>query len=122
MIERFSLVASLFEWLKHRDCDQYNVGSKPTCIILLCPWQRYFTAPSHTRVSSHAVLNCSHISTKLKNQIKTSIEQQYLDISRKQVGVIAYPMTLCLRCFPASQEDEYRGKIKKMTPISPKMP
>ena len=31
---------------------------------------------------------------------------------RKQVGVIAYPMYLRLRRFPASQEDKYRDKKK----------
>ena len=31
----------------------------------------------------------------------------------KQIGVIAYPMYLCLCCFPASQEDKYRDKKNK---------
>ena len=42
---------SVVKWLKHRTDDQHGLGSKPTCAILLCPWQ--------------AVLNCNHISTKL---------------------------------------------------------
>ena len=32
--------------LKHRADDQHGLGSKPTCAILLCPWERHFTALS----------------------------------------------------------------------------
>ena len=39
-------VGSVVEWLKHRTDDQYGLGSKPTCVILLCPWERHFTALS----------------------------------------------------------------------------
>ena len=39
-------VGSVVEWLKHRTDDQYGLGSKPTCAILLCPWERHFTALS----------------------------------------------------------------------------
>ena len=28
------------------DCDRHGLGSKPTRIILLCPWERHFTAVS----------------------------------------------------------------------------
>ena len=34
------------EWLKHRARDQHGLGSKPTRAILLCPWERHFTARS----------------------------------------------------------------------------
>ena len=37
---------SVVEWLKHRTDDQHGGGSKPTCAILLCPWERHFTALS----------------------------------------------------------------------------
>ena len=40
------LVDSVVEWLKHHACDQHDLGSKPTRVILLCPWERYFTALS----------------------------------------------------------------------------
>ena len=36
--------SSVVEWLKHRAYDQHGPGSKPTCAILLCPWERHFTA------------------------------------------------------------------------------
>ena len=39
-----TMVASVVEWLKHRIDDQHGLGSKPTCAILLCPWERHFTA------------------------------------------------------------------------------
>ena len=32
--------------VKHRTDDQHGLGSKPTCAILLCPWERHFTALS----------------------------------------------------------------------------
>ena len=35
------LVGSVAEWLKHRTDDQHGLGSKPTCAILLCPWERH---------------------------------------------------------------------------------
>ena len=39
-------LGSVVEWLKHRTDDQHSLGlgSKPTCAILLCPWERHFTA------------------------------------------------------------------------------
>ena len=40
------LSRSFVEWLKHRTDDQHGLGSKPTCAILLCPWERHFTALS----------------------------------------------------------------------------
>ena len=40
------IVDSVVEWLKHRTDDQHGLGSKPTCTILLCPWERHFTALS----------------------------------------------------------------------------
>ena len=34
------------EYLEQRDCDQNGCGSKPTCAILLCPWnfEKHFRA------------------------------------------------------------------------------
>ena len=61
-------VGSVVEWLKPRARDQHGLGSKPNRAILLCPWERHFTALSLAWWSWKAVLNYS------------------------QVGVIAYPM------------------------------
>ena len=61
----FRHVGSVVEWLKHRTDDQHGLGSKPTCAILLCPWERRFTALSPASWSWQTVLNCNHISTKL---------------------------------------------------------
>ena len=59
-------VGSVVEWLKYRTDDQHSPGSKPTCAILLCSWERHFTALSPAWWWSwQAVLNYSHISTKL---------------------------------------------------------
>ena len=58
-------VGSMVEWLKHRTDDQHGLGSKPTCAILLCPWERHFTALSPAWWSWQAVLNYSNISTKI---------------------------------------------------------
>ena len=60
-----AIVGSVVEWLKRRARDQHGLGSKPTCAILLCPWERHFTALSPAWWSWQAVLNYSHISIKL---------------------------------------------------------
>ena len=39
-------VGSVVEWSKRRAHDQHGLGSKPTRAILLCPWERHFTAHS----------------------------------------------------------------------------
>ena len=56
----------MVEWLKCHACDQHGLGSKPTCAILLCPWERHFMAHSPAWWSWYAVLNYSHISVKLQ--------------------------------------------------------
>ena len=62
-----------------------NLGSKPTCAILLCPWERHFTAVSSAWWSWQAVLNYSHFSIKL--QADSNI------LASPEAGrVIAYPM------------------------------
>ena len=58
-------VGSVVEWLKRRTRDQHDLGSKPTLAILLCSWERHFTAHSPAWWSWQAVLNYSHISIKL---------------------------------------------------------
>ena len=35
---------NVVEWLKYQTDDQHGLGSKPTCAILLCLWERHFTA------------------------------------------------------------------------------
>ena len=68
---KYLIVGSMVEWLKRRARDQHGLGSKPTCAILLCPWERYFTALSPAWWSWQAVLNYSYISIKL--QINSNI-------------------------------------------------
>ena len=36
----------MVEWLEHQECDRHGLGSKPTRAILLCSWERHFTALS----------------------------------------------------------------------------
>ena len=64
-IKHVLIVGSVFEWLKCRAYDQHGFGSKPTLAILLCYWERYFTAHSSAWWSWQAVLNFNHISIKL---------------------------------------------------------
>ena len=52
--------------LKHHAYDQHGSGSKPTCAILLCSWERHFMELSLTWWSWQAVLNFNHISIKLQ--------------------------------------------------------
>ena len=59
-------LSSVVEWLKRRTHNQHGLGSKPTRAILLCPWERHFTAHSPAWRSWQAVLNYSHISIKLQ--------------------------------------------------------
>ena len=63
-------VGSVVEWLERRAYDQHGLGSKPTRAILLCPWERHFTAHSPAWWSWQAVLNYSHISIKLQADSK----------------------------------------------------
>ena len=39
---------------------------RPTCAILLCPWERHLMTPYFAWWSWHAVLNFSHISIKFQ--------------------------------------------------------
>ena len=59
-------VGSVIEWLKRRARNQHGLGSKSTRAILLCPWERHFTAHSPAWWSWQADLNYSHISIKLQ--------------------------------------------------------
>ena len=45
-VNRHSFVGSVVKWLKRRPYDRHSLGSKPTRAILLCPWERHFTALS----------------------------------------------------------------------------
>ena len=59
-------VSSIVKQLKHCAYDQYNLGSKPTRAIQLCPWERHLMALFPAWWSWQAVLNYSHISIKLQ--------------------------------------------------------
>ena len=56
----------MVEWLKRRAYDQNGLVSKPTCALLLCPWERDVTAHSPVWWSWQAVLNFNLISIKLQ--------------------------------------------------------
>ena len=58
-------LGSVVEWLRHRTDNQLGLSSKPTCAILLCHWEKHFTALSPAWWSWQAVLNYNNISTKL---------------------------------------------------------
>ena len=59
-------VSSVVKWLKCWARDQHGLSSKPTCAILLCPWERHFTAYFPAWWSWQAVPNYSHIFIKLQ--------------------------------------------------------
>ena len=75
----------MVEWLKHRTDNQRGLGSKPTCAILLYPWERHFTALSPAWWSWQEVLNYSNISIKL-------LADSNILASPEAGRVIAYPM------------------------------
>ena len=56
-----TFVGSMVEWLECRDCNRHGLGTKSTRAILLCPWERHFTALSPAWWSWQAVLNFSYI-------------------------------------------------------------
>ena len=75
------IVGSVVEWLKHRADDRHDLGSKPTRAILLCPWERHFTALSPGWWSWQEALNYSNISTKLlADSNVSSLKNQVLKI------------------------------------------
>ena len=88
----------MVKWLKRRARDQHCLSSKPTRAILLCHWERHFTALSPAWWSWQAVLNYSHIS------IKFQAESNIL-VSPEAGRGNCLPYALRLRRFPASQED-----------------
>ena len=56
----------MVKWIKRHAHNQHGLGSKPTCAILLCPWEIHFTTLSPAWWSWQAVLNFNHISIKLQ--------------------------------------------------------
>ena len=96
----------MVEWLKRRARDQHGLGSKPTHAILLCPWERHFTALFPAWWSWQTVLNYSRISIKLQ-------AKSYIFASPEAGQGNCLPYVLVLRRFPASQEDKYRDKKNK---------
>ena len=52
-------VGSVVEWLKRRARNQHGLSSKPTRTILLCPWEKHFTALSPAWWSWHTALKQS---------------------------------------------------------------
>ena len=92
-------------WLKRRAYDQHGLGSKPTRAILLCPWERHFTAFFSAWRSWKAIQNFNHIAIKF--QADSNI------LASTEVGWgNCLPYVLALLRFPTSQEDKYRDKIK----------
>ena len=82
----FLFVGSVVEWLKRRARDQHGLDSKPTHAVLLCPWERHFTAHSSAWWSWQAVLNYSHISIKLQ------VDSNILVSPEAGRSIIVYPM------------------------------
>ena len=66
----------MVKWLKRRARDQHGLGSKPTRTILLCLWEKHFTAHSPAWWSWQPVLNNSQIFIKLQadSNILVSLE------------------------------------------------
>ena len=101
----------MVKWLKHCVYEQHGLSSKPTCTILLCPWERHFIALSPAWWSQQAVLNNSHISVTIQadSNILASLEAGWVNC----LLYIAAPLlliysTLCCSC---KSKDKYRDKI-----------
>ena len=76
-------VGIVVEWLKCRDCDWHDLGSKPTRVIWGHPWERHFTELSPAWWSWQTVVNFNH--TRILIKINPTETAWHL---RKQVGVI----------------------------------
>ena len=63
--QKLLILRKIVIFLEKIACDQHCLGSKPTCVILLCPWERHLMALSPAWWSWQAVLNYSNISIKL---------------------------------------------------------
>ena len=66
----------MVEWLRCRAYDQNGLGSKPTRAILLCPWERHFTALSPAWWSWQAVLSISLLKYKLQADSNISVSPE----------------------------------------------
>ena len=56
----------MIEWLKRQDCNRHGLDSKPTRAVLLCPWEKHFTALFYAWCFGQALLNQSHVSIKFQ--------------------------------------------------------
>ena len=76
----------MVEWLEHCAYDQHGLDSKPTCAILLSPWERHFL--QHTPLLGVLGKQFELTVISLLNYKPTAIFWHL----QKQVRVIAYPM------------------------------
>ena len=113
IVRKLRSVGSVVEWLKHRTDDQHGLGSKPTRAILLCSWERHFTALSPAWWSWQAILYYINISTTILHYQRTAISWHL----RKQVWVIAYPMYSASVAFLRTRRIKIEIKKKRSTDI-----
>ena len=52
---------SMVKWLQLHDHDQHGLGSKPTCAILLCLWERHLMTLSPAWQSWQEILYSSYL-------------------------------------------------------------
>ena len=64
-------VGNVVEWLERCDCDRHDLGSKRICAILLCSWEKHFTALFSAWRSLASCSKFQHISIKLKYRKKS---------------------------------------------------
>ena len=87
-------VGSVVEWLRCHAYDQHGIGSKPTCAILCCSWERHFTTLFPAWWFRQAVLSYSHISIKIQadSNILASLEADWVNCLSY---VLALPSLSC---------------------------
>ena len=85
---------------------RHSLGSKLTCAILSCPWEKHFTALFPSWWFWQPILNFSHISTKFQ-------ADSNILVSPKAAWGNCLPYVLAPPSFPASQEDKDRDKKNK---------
>ena len=75
-------VGSVVEWLKRRTRDRHGLGSKPTCAILLCPWERHYMALSPAWWSWQAgETSGNRLSREIKRTNANKVESRILRLN-----------------------------------------
>ena len=104
------------------DCDRHGLGLKPTRAILLCTWERHFTALSFAWWSWQPFLNLLYLYKTKKKFIYIKFQRKNNIFASSETSQgITCPVysAIFLRRFSASQDDRYGDKINNKIRVCP---